>query len=1261
MSKFCESTYEEGFVQLLEENGWEYTYGEDIHRRLDEAIIEDDLRAYLSKKYSDEALTDDELDAIVSNLKNTGDVSDYLTLRKIVSLYCGRGEGFTFKRFDGNDTPLVIDYIDFTDAGANIFRAVNQFTVTYKGGTKERRPDVLMFINGIPVCIVELKNPADANATIEDAYDQMHIRYKRDIPHLMKYCALSCISDGANTRLGTTWSEYIHYYAWKKVENEDPAANKGVPQLETLVKGAYRPDRILALLRDFVYFPDVSSGREEEVVCRYPQFFATSLLADSIVQHAKGNGGDGKGGTYFGATGCGKTYTMLFLARHLALREPTLGSPTVVILVDREDLQDQTAKLFIRSAEFLSSGEVREIETRADLKEELSHRESGGIFICTIQKFSEGTGLVNDRGNIICFSDEAHRTQLGVGSKLAIVDGSDKKSRGKIGAFVKYGFAKYLRDAFPNATYVGFSGTPVDDTIHVFGEIVDSYTMRQAVEDGVTVGIKYMPRLARVVLDAEKAKEIEDYYKLCADEGATPEAIAESKEAMSSLEVILGDKGRIERLVRDIAEHYEAMCADNPELIQKAMVVCSSRPLAYQVYEEFRKIRPGWFEPKGYFDDGHVGEKEKSQLKDVPFINLVGTQGTNDPKEMYEAFGDKLHREELATQFKLEHSNFRIAIVVDMWITGFDVPNLCVMYNDKPLQKHTLVQTISRVNRNYQSPTGVKKEYGLIVDYIGIYENMRAAMKRYGGDVEATTPDELETAKGVFDAELAALREMMVGCDLSDFFGNDARKRLFALQRGAEYVLSFPKHEGEKVSFLSRFKGHLKRLKQAYDICHPAGALSKEEIEWAQMLIAIGGFIRKATDSQHDVASMNRHVEQMVKEAISCTGVESLLDTDKDPELIFSEDFEDRLKEVKLPNTKFQMLVKMMKRAIREYSRVNKLAAKKFDEMLAEIVKEYNNRDSNVFANKVAGEVHEAVMKEVEKKVEGLTGKILELFKALKTDKEKFKALGITFEEKAFYDILVAVRDDNKFEYADEKCLDLAKKIKALIDNSTIYADWINNKKLRARLNVEIINLLYVNGYPPEWHDKVYDRVMEQVDNFKRHAPEDEPLVSENEEVVDSARHTMQTIVFPPDEVPENLRFVSFLPLYSQKVACGVLGDGEIVEPEGWVKVEGIGRLDKTMVVVRAEGDSMEPTIHNGDLCVVRKIGGGDYNNQIVLVQRNDKTTDPESGGAYLLKKLFKKGRKTLLRSLNRTYPDIAVEEADGLDVIAYLHKVLNG
>ena len=1010
--KFYESDYEEAFIALLQQNGWEYTFGDDLHRQYSQALIEDDMRVYLQRRYASENLTSDEIEAIIANLRNIGEPSLYHTLRKTFIAY---RDGFLFQRHNSNDT-LWIDYLDFASEDPkknNIFRCVNQFIVSYNAGQKTRRPDVILFINGIPVLIVELKNPADMNATIADAYDQIHIRYKRDIPHLMKYCALSCISDASNSRLGTTYTPYIHYYAWKKVENEDDTAKAGIPELMTLINGAYRPKRILQLLRDFTYFPDVKAGKEEEIVCRYPQFFATHKLFDNILRHLRSKGGDGKGGTYFGATGCGKTYTMVFLARQLALRSQELGSPTIIILVDREDLQKQSVKLFENSTDFLCNGTVRKILDRDDLKNELSLRESGGVFVCTIQKFYEGMGLISKRSNIICFSDEAHRTQTGVGSKLKIVDKLPEKVGGNalanrratearkpeevLGAFVTYGFAKYLRDAFPNATYVGFTGTPIDETIHVFGEVVDRYTMNEAVRDGITVGIKYVPRLARVVLDTAKAAAIEEYYNKCFEEGAKPEDIKKSKEAMASLEIIIGDPERLGRIAVDIVDHFEKTCADQPDLLQKAMVVCSNRQIAYALYCKFRDLRPQWFEKKKCEDESKLSKEELEKLKEVPFINIVAT-----------------------------------------------------------------------------------------VDYIGIREKMEQAMKQYGGDGASTSKDDLEVSKVIFDNELQILKELMTDCDLTDYFGDVPLKRLLSLQAGAEFVLSQIKRDGQKITFQTLYKQHVKRMRAAYNICNPAGVLSDEDVAWAQCFMAILSYVNKAIPGQHDVSSMNKAVEAMVREAILCTGVESLLQTDPEVE-IFEDDFLKHLEEIKMPNTKFQMLVKLLQKAIREYARINKVAAKRFEEMLKDIVTQYNNRDKDLFGNKVAGQTVEKNQQEVDKKVLSLTDNILALFKSLKKDKEKFKELGITFEEKAFFDILVAVRDENQFEYPEEKCIGLAKKIKELIDNTAVYADWNNNDNLKAELADNMIDLLYDNGYPPAWNDDVYDRVMDQVNNFKKY------------------------------------------------------------------------------------------------------------------------------------------------------------------------------
>lgn len=1080
--RLYESEYEESVMQLLADHGWTATHGGEMtNRKLSETLIEDDLRSYLQGRYAQEALGDDEADGIIANLRNTGGDTLYHTLRSVVSLY---RDGYSFHRYH-KDEDLFVEYIDFMHPERNVFRCVNQYVVSYNGGRDVRIPDVLLFVNGIPVCIIELKNPTDYNATIAKAYDQIHIRYKRDIPHLMKYCALSCISDGSNTRLGTTYTPYVHYYAWKKIHNEDKASTAGLAELNTLIAGAFEPQRLLLLLRDFVYFPDLQTQKEEEIVCRYPQFFATQKLFANIMQHLRSAGGDGKGGTYFGATGCGKTYTMLFLARQLMLRsdKARLASPTVIIMVDREDLQEQSGALFCNSSDFLSAGIVRVIESREDLSKELTLRSSGGVFICTIQKFCEATGLLSNRGNILVFSDEAHRTQTGVGAQLKI-EGQREAINGHydaktMGAFVTYGFAKYLRDAFPNATYVGFTGTPIDETIHVFGGVVDRYTMKEAVDDGITVDLKYIPRLARVMLDKEKAAQIEAYYKQCADEGSNEEDVRKSKEAMAKMEVILADDGRLGRVAIDIVEHYERLCDAKPDVVQKAMVVCANRPIAYRLYTKIREVRPQWFEAKRCENESLLTREELQRLEPLPMVNMVATRNANDPKEMYDLLGDKPYRKMLDKQFKQEKSNFRIAIVVDMWITGFDVPCLSVLYNDKPLQKHTLIQTISRVNRKYEG-----KEYGLIVDYIGIRENMREAIKAYGGEQFGPTEDDVEAAYTVFVNELEGLRALTQNLNFSPFFASDPLTRLQFLQQAAEYVMAQVR-KSQKVSYQTLFKQHVKRLRSAYNICQPAGVLQDEETAWAQCYMAICSFVSKMTQGQRDTEAMNREVQQMVREAIVCGSVESVF-KDNDEEQIFTDDYLREVEaSVKLPHTKFQILLRVLKRAIREYSRTNKVAAKRFDDMMEKVVEAYNTRDKLDFATNVVGETLGSIQELIDNRVNELSGQLVDIFRQLQIDKSKFRDLGITFEEKAFYDILVEVRDMHGFDYPNERCVALSRSINELVAGTAVYADWLNNGTLKRDLARDVSKLLYRSGYPPEWDEEVFRKVLEQVENFK--------------------------------------------------------------------------------------------------------------------------------------------------------------------------------
>lgn len=1077
--KLYESDFEEALVDLFEEVGWEYSHGDTISRKFTDPLIEKDLRDYLTCRYSTKHLSQDEMDGIVANVRNVSGQNEYYALQNTFYLY---RDGYDYIPAEGS--PFKLEYIDFECPERNIFRCVNQFVM--EQGSENRRPDVMLFVNGIPVCIIELKNPTKVDTTVYDAHTQICTRYMRDIPNLMKYCVLAIISDAAKTELGTPFTPFEYFYEWKKVENEDQAG-KGLDTLKTLVKGALSPERILEILRDYVYFPDPTDEDDTtEIVCRYPQFFATRKLRNHVINHLRSVGGDGKGGTYFGATGCGKTYTMLFLSRQLALRcKSQLGSPTIILIVDREDLETQAGKLFCNSKKYLCDESVKIFESRSDLADELSLRKTGGFFITTIQKFAETTGLLSERSNIICMSDEAHRSQNNLGSKLVIDDGTSDKAKAKAttegktkgGAKVTYGFATYLRKALPNATYLGFTGTPIDETVHVFGEIVDQYTMQQSEADGITVPIKYNPRLARVFLNKEQADLVEAYYKTCADEGATEEDIARSKKAMSSMMAILDNEDRIKRVAKDIVEDYKKRI-DTTTRLQKAMVACADRTIAFKLYKAMRELEPSWFEKKKALHEESLTKEEKENLKEVAYVNLVCTRDKDDKKELYNALGDKDHRKFLDSEFKSEKSNFHIAIVVDMWITGFDVPCLTMLYNDKPLSKHTLIQTISRVNRKYKD-----KEFGVIIDYLGIRNEMKKAMKKYGGD--PTSKEDLEVAHEIFSNEVQILKEMLKGLDFTVFFQDNGWASLQFLQDAAEYILANTVEKKGTVSFMKKFQGHVKRLRSAFNILNPAGELTEEESGWAQCFMAISSYVTKMTTGVHNTEQMNRHVEKMVQEAIFSSGVETLFDEKDREENIFGDEFVEELEDVKLPFTKFQLLIKLIKKAIKAYGKTNKVQAEKFDAMLQKVIDEYNTRDNLTFTNDVASDTIDAVTGIVGEKINDLTEQLVQIFKDLKADSQKFKELGISFEEKAFYDILVNVRDTHGFEYSDERCIELAKKVKLLVDDMTVYADFINNNNLKGKLAYDLATLIYHEGYPPQWNDEVFQKILTQVNNYK--------------------------------------------------------------------------------------------------------------------------------------------------------------------------------
>lgn len=1096
---YCESQYEYAFIGFLETEGWDYNSGNNIKRvSKRDVLIADDFKKFISD--SNPELTEDEVTQIFDNVRLVGSESDFATLHKV---YGWMVDGIQFTPQDG--LAKMISLIDFENPDNNIFRVVNQFTVEYtNNGQKEnRRPDVLLFVNGMPLCVIELKNPADAHATIYDAWEQINIRYWRDIPHLLHYCPLACISDGVKTRLGTVRTPYEHFYAWRRVNDGDVISTLPFAETETMIKGVYSPSRFLELLRDYIYFQDtIYDSSEIEIVCRYPQFFAAKLLKQSIVNSIVTK--SGKGGTYFGATGCGKTYTMAFLARQLALRcsnIPEIGSPTIILIVDREELQKQGAKLFTKSKEFLNLGEVSIVKNRAQLREELGARQSGGFYICTIQKFcdrkDDKIGLINDRQNIICFSDEAHRTQIEHSKKIQFSKDADDNMK----AMISKPYAKVLKEAFPQATFVGFTGTPIAETYQTFGEEIDRYTMDQAVADGLTVSIKYHPRIAKVLLDDNKVKQIEEYYKKCADDGATYEDIEESKKAMSSMEVILSEPSRLERLATDIHDHYVSSCDSDPERIQKAMIVCSNRKIAYSLLLKFKEKYPEWFEEKKCPDGITVTSEELRALKPLPFIAMVASVGSNDESDMYNYLGgvknDK-RSEQLDAAFKQDKSNFHIVIVVDMWITGFDVPSLTYLYNDKPLKKHLLIQTISRVNRKYPG-----KEYGLIIDYIGIRDNMREAMKVYGGNISvAPTEDDVEQATLAFKEELEILKQLFTGFNLTPFLDAeyDPILRYKLLSEAAEHVFLSTQvfhvegnESANQVSFKTYFLKTVKRMRFAYDICQPSGNLDEKESALAQCFMAIAGFVRKMSGTTEvDTDTMNRTVSKMVEEALKYNQVESILENGEEEDL-FSPEYFEKLSDVKMPATKLELLIKILRKKIQEYEKVNQIAAKTFKEMLEKTISEYHERRKHLTVEE-AGETQEIASENI---IKAATEQALGILRQMNKSRESFRKIGLTFEEKAFYDILISLRDQYNFEYGqdkevdgvviNDKCKSLAKKVKEIIDIESSYSDWLNNQNVRNQLKLDIKICLVKNGYPPQYSPEVFSKVMEQVENFEEH------------------------------------------------------------------------------------------------------------------------------------------------------------------------------
>ncbi|WP_323593965.1 type I restriction endonuclease subunit R [Aliarcobacter butzleri] len=1044
MSKFTEEKLELAFIELLENQGITYQFGKDIVRAQSEVLLEDDLKEYLKNRYKSENITDSEITQIVRKLQNYPASDLYDSNKSIMKLI---SDGFILKREKADDKDIYIEFINYEDVNSNNFKIVNQLEII---GYEKRIPDGILYINGIPLVVFEFKSAIREEATIHDAFVQLTVRYKRDIPELFKYNAFCVISDGVNNKAGAFFAPYEFFYAWRKITGNEVDVD-GIASMHSMIQGMFDKERLVDIIHNFIYMPD-KSKKEEKIVCRYPQYYATRKLYENIKAHQKPQG-DGKGGTYFGATGCGKSFTMLYLTRML-MKSIHFSSPTIILITDRTDLDVQLSSQFSNAKGFIGDDGIVSVESRADLREKLQDRESGGVFLTTIHKFTEDLEILSHRTNIIVISDEAHRSQINLDQKVKVTQDGVKKT---------YGFAKYLHDSLPNATYVGFTGTPIDATLDVFGDVVDSYTMTESVRDEITVRIVYEGRAAKVILDNSKLQEIEKYYEECAALGANEYQIEDSKKAITNMSTILGDMDRIKAIAKDFVEHYEKRVSEGATLKGKAMFVSSSRTIAYSLFKEIVALRPSWNELKVCEDGVELSDKEKKEILPLEKIKLVMTRNKDDEKELYDLLGTKEYRKSLDTQFKNEKSNFKIAIVVDMWLTGFDVPFLDTIYIDKPIQEHNLIQTISRVNRKFAG-----KEKGLVVDYIGIKTAMNKALKQFS-KMDSQNFEDIEASIVVVRDQLDLLSRLFYKFDTSKYFSGSELEQLECLNLASEFVQLTKELE-------TRFMYIVKRLKSAYDICCGSEVFTQKEKDYIHFYLAIRSIVVKLTKGEApDTASMNKKVAQMIEEAIKSEGVEEIFKLGSDDESkidIFDEDYINKINKIKLPNTKIKLLQQLLAKALEDFKKVNKVKAIDFSKKFHSLVEKYNERKENdVLVSNV---------------LDDFTDEIIDLYHALQKEKESFVDLGIDFEEKAFYDILKTIAIKYDFSYPEDKLIALSKEVKIVVDDKSKYTDWNIREDIKAELKVDLIMLLAKHGYPPITKDEVFKEIFEQAENFKK-------------------------------------------------------------------------------------------------------------------------------------------------------------------------------
>lgn len=1025
-----ESVIEEAVIQLLQQKGYELIDENNdwiLNRQLDEFVNKDLLLECLERinNIHDINVLNDAINTL-TRLENPSLFERNFAFHRYLI------DGITVESKDYAINPLI-RFIDFKNPENNTFQVCHQ--VKFNEGRNTRIPDVIIYINGLPLIVMELKSFDEeaTDATLEHAYTQLgsnseHNGYRYDIPTLFDYNAFLVISDGVTSKVGTLTSKIDRYNEWKSIAGEKGYDESCTNKLNTLIDGLFEKNRLIDYIANNLFFIQDKNSKPIKIMAQYHQYFGVLKSLNSILKTVKPRG-DGKAGIIWHTQGSGKSFSMVMLAHRLLVNQ-SLNVPTIVLLTDRIDLDDQLYKTFFSARNYLKC-EPEIALSRADLVKKLSVIKQGGVILTTVGKFDKENLPKNERNNIIVMTDEAHRGHYGIYETVHYV--KDKETD-EVEAVFKYGVEKYIRDALPNATFIGFTGTPVStkdkQTTDIFGDIIDVYDMTQSVIDGSTVKLYYESRLAKVWTNDEVLAEIDQYYKDLEESGrADIDSIEKSKKEMAKIKVILEDDDMIDLFAKDILEHYDER---KGFLNGKAMIIAQTRVAAAKLYKRIIELRPNY--------------KDKTIL--------VVTESNKDTEEQRKLFGNSQYRKELGEEFKKEDSKYKIAIVCDMWLTGFDVPDLDVMYFIKRLKSYNLMQAIARVNRVYPG-----KVYGLIVDYIGLGKALDEALTEYTDrDRANNVQDVKKEIYNILKEKLSVLNEWFARIDRAGFYSENSLKRLTAIQNGAQFILEDQKREDGFMNDLSL------AVKQCFVVC--GGITTQAEKDDIYYYLAVRSYILKLRSKQGPVSvkEMNEYVSELLADAIKGDEVK-VLTKGKDEsinviELLSAERIEE-LRQKNPPLVFVEIVKKLLERAIAESRKNNFFKSQEYSKRLRRILEAYNDRDAT-FAP-------EATIVE-------LVGFASEMV----ADEKEAESLGITGRERAFYDALV--RDKSAQELLEDETLKLiAIELRAIIEE---YAktDWANKESTRAKMRTKIKECLKKYNYPPEYRKQAVDDVIKQAE-----------------------------------------------------------------------------------------------------------------------------------------------------------------------------------